>query len=328
MSKTFFDFNKKIYDIQNQSDFELLALDIFKYQYEYNLVYNQYCSFLNIDSSKVTSIKQIPFLPISIFKTHKVTTETYNPEAIFTSSGTSGMEQSQHLVKSLSLYRESFMKTFEKFYGSPTEYIILGLLPSYLERKGSSLIDMVNQLISSSKQKQSGFYLNNLDELATFLKSYTGNKKILLIGVSYALLDLAENYDLDLSNYIVMETGGMKGKRSEMTKQQLHHTLNSAFNTRTIHSEYGMTELLSQAYAKSDGLFLCPPWMKVLIREYNDPFVFTEKKTGGINIIDLANLSSCSFIATDDLGKINGDYFEVLGRFDFSDLRGCNLLVQ
>ena len=328
MAKTFFDFNKEIFTIDSSEKFDALALEIFRYQYQHNQVYQDYCNLLGTESSEVDSLEKIPFLPISVFKTHEVRTESFQPEVVYASSGTTGATQSQHGVRFLSHYKISLMKGFELFYGSPEDYVILGLLPSYLEREGSSLVYMVDQLIKASKHEKSGFYLSNLDELASFLAGYQGTKKIMLIGVSYALLDLAEGYDLDLSDCIVMETGGMKGRRAEMTKRDLHNTLKSAFKIEHIHSEYGMTELLSQAYAKKEGQFQCPPWMKVLIREHNDPLAYTYQKTGGINIIDLANLSSCAFIATDDLGKDHGDYFEVLGRFDFSDLRGCNLLVQ
>ena len=328
MAETFFDLSEKTFSIQSASEFEQTAIDVFRYQYQENEIYQRYCELLKVQVVDVKVLKDIPFLPISFFKTHKVSSEKYHPEIIYTSSGTSGMSASQHFVRFLSLYRQSFVKGFELQYGAPEDYIILGLLPSYLERDGSSLVYMVDQLILASKQPESGFFLHNLNELANFLTKYKGDKKLLLIGVSYALLDLAEGYNLDLSNCIVMETGGMKGKRPEMTKFELHETLKTAFNVKAIHSEYGMTELLSQAYANSKGLFICPPWMKVLIREHNDPFTYTKRKAGGINIIDLANLSSCAFIATDDLGKIQGEYFEVLGRFDFADLRGCNLLVQ
>lgn len=328
MEKTFFDLTKKIFLIQDNYDFELIALEVFKYQYEHNLIYHSYCDLLHVDPENIKRLDQIPFLPISFFKTHEVKTERFIPEVIYSSSGTSGMETSKHFVRSLYTYESSFLKGFDYFYGTPKDFVILGLLPSYLERKGSSLVYMVDQLIQRSDNKHSGFYLHNLEELATFLKSYSGDKKIVLIGVSYALLDLAEKFNVNLADCIVMETGGMKGKRPEMTKLALHNQLKFSFKTEAIQSEYGMTELLSQAYSKEKGLFLCPPWMKVMIREHNDPFSFTDKKTGGINIIDLANLSSCAFIATDDLGKIKGRHFEVLGRFDFADLRGCNLLVQ
>lgn len=328
VSETFFDLTKKIFSIQNSVDFEAVALEVFKFQYQHNPVYQKYCDLLSVKIEAVKTVSDIPFLPISFFKTHQIQTETFQPEVIYTSSGTTGMQNSQHFLRFLSIYRQSFHQAFELFYGAPQNYVIVGLLPSYLEREGSSLVYMVDQLIAKSNSEDSGFYLHNLGELATFLKAYKGDRKILLIGVSYALLDLAENYNLNLADCIVMETGGMKGKRAEMTKGELHAALKKGLKLNKVHSEYGMTELLSQAYAKADGLFACPPWMTVLIREHNDPFTYTTKKTGGINIIDLANLSSCAFIATDDLGKHQGDYFEVLGRFDFADLRGCNLLVQ
>ncbi|MDX1349074.1 MAG: acyl transferase [Putridiphycobacter sp.] len=328
MAETFFDLSKKIFRIKNADDFNQRAIEVYNYQYQNNIVYKQYCDLLGRLPETVNNIQNIPFLPISFFKTKVVKTENFSAEIIFSSSGTTGMVTSRHHLRSLSLYRQSFSIAFEQNYGQISQYIVVGLLPSYLERDGSSLVYMVNQLISESNHPNSGFYLNNLAELADFLATYKGNRKIMLIGVSYALLDLAENFNLDLSNCVVMETGGMKGKRKEMTKPELHAQLKTAFKTDQIHSEYGMTELLSQAYAKSDGQFHTPPWMKVLIREHNDPFAFTNKKSGGINIIDLANLSTCAFIATDDLGKVSGNHFEVLGRFDFADLRGCNLLVQ
>ncbi|MFK8046152.1 MAG: acyl transferase [Crocinitomicaceae bacterium] len=328
MADIFLQLIKKVFRIRTEIEFEEIAIEVFNYQYNQNAIYRAFCNHIKTDPKTVASLEEIPFLPISFFKTHQVITGNFSPEVIYTSSGTSGMGNSKHEVRSLSVYRQSFNKTFNLFYTSPENYIVIGLLPSYLEREGSSLVYMVDQLISKSSHKNSGFYLNNLQELASFLKEYKGSRQILLIGVSYALLDLAEGFDLDLSKAIIMETGGMKGRRKEMTKPELHQTLQKAFNIDKIHSEYGMTELLSQAYSKGHGQFKCPPWVKVLIREYNDPFSFTSKKSGGINMIDLANLSSCAFIATDDLGRIGENYFEVLGRFDNADLRGCNLLVQ
>ncbi|MFO7745206.1 MAG: acyl transferase, partial [Psychroflexus sp.] len=283
-----------------------------------------------IKSQEVKSLKDIPFLPIQFFKTHDVKTGEFTPDITFLSSGTTGQIQSQHKVKNLSLYEESFTKTFKHFYGNIEDYVVLGLLPSYLEREGSSLIYMVNDFIKKSKYNESGFYLNELEQLSqTLINLDKSGKKILLIGVSFALLDLVEKKSFQLKNTIVMETGGMKGRRKEMIRKELHDILSRGFGVDYIHSEYGMTELLSQAYSKGQSKFECPPHMKILIRDTEDPFHYLDKgKTGGINVIDLANIDSCPFIATQDLGKkINSKEFEILGRFDQSDIRGCNLLV-
>jgi len=317
-----------IFDISTSNEFITMALEVFKYQYHNCAVYNSYCKHLKVEVNQVNSIGAIPFLPISMFKSHQVCVNSEVFEKEFTSSGTTGSVTSSHFVKDVSIYETSFMNGFEKFYGKIDDYIVLGLLPSYLERDGSSLIYMVDHLIKASNHKASGFFLNDYKTLIQTIDRFKNDKKILLIGVSYALLDLAEDFMPDLSNCIVMETGGMKGKRKEMLKTELHAILKKGLNVNTIHSEYGMTELLSQAYAIEEGKFKTPPWMAVYTREYNDPFTFTTLKTGGLNIIDLANVYSCSFIATQDLGKKHSDYFEVLGRFDNSDIRGCNLLVQ
>ncbi len=320
-----FDWNS-IFEIKDLIDFNQTALKIFRFQYERNTVYQTYCKHLEIIPKKIEHYSQIPFLPIEFFKGHEIRSFNENPQIIFTSSGTTGMNYSQHLVKDVEIYKKSFIKGFEHFYGPIEDYLFLGLLPSYLKRQGSSLIYMVQEFIDRSNHKDCGFFLDDYEFLIEVIRRNKG-KKILLIGVSYALLDLAEKYHPDLSDCIVVETGGMKGRRKELTKDELHKKLKKGFSTDLIHSEYGMTELLSQAY--SNGLqFKCPPWMKVLTRAYNDPFEWVEKKTGGLNIIDLANVYSCSFIATQDLGKLNHESFEVLGRFDHSDLRGCNLLVQ
>lgn len=318
----------KLFSISNQMEFDKMALEVFNFQYFHNDVYRKYCDYLKINIDKITKVKDIPFLPISFFKTHDVHTGLPNFEKEFTSSGTTGMVTSSHYIKDLKLYESSFIKGFEKLYGSIDDYIILGLLPSYLEREGSSLIYMVDTLIQLSKNEKSGFFLDDFEGLLDVIFNNKSDKKVLLIGVSYALLDLAEKFKPDLSSCIVMETGGMKGKRKEIPKSELHDVLKTAFKLTQIHSEYGMTELLSQAYALKDGQFKLPPWMNVLTREYNDPFSYTSAKSGGLNIIDLANVYSCSFIATQDLGKVYDGYFEVLGRFDNSDVRGCNLLVQ
>jgi phenylacetate-coenzyme A ligase PaaK-like adenylate-forming protein len=284
---------------------------------------------LKTDINCITSIQDIPFLPIEFFKSHSIISNDNPIEKTFTSSGTTGQDVSQHHITDLSIYTESFIRGFEHFYGTTEDYRILALLPSYLEREGSSLVYMCNRLIENSQHQESGFYLHNLEDLAKIL-SQKSEKKTLLIGVSYALLDLAEQFPQKLENVIVMETGGMKGKRTEMIKSELHDVLKKAFQLNTIHSEYGMTELLSQAYSKNNGIFETPPWMKVIIRDTQDPFtILNHQQTGGINIIDLANINSCSFIATQDLGKTIDEYsFELKGRFELSDIRGCNLLIQ
>lgn len=320
---------KEIFNITNYMDFERLALKVFRFQYENVTVYRDFCSHLKITVSEVKTIRQIPFLPIQFFKNNSIIAKGFSEEIIFTSSGTTGSTTSKHYVSSLKMYEESFQKAFKNEYGSPSNYAILALLPSYLEREGSSLIYMAENLIEKSNNPHSGFYLNEMDALVEKLEFLEkNNQKTLLIGVSYALLDLIEKKKFNLENTIVMETGGMKGRRKEMIKEELHEILKSGFGVGQIHSEYGMTELLSQAYSVGDGIFSCPPWMKILTRDPEDALSAIEGKTGGINIIDLANLYSCSFIATQDLGKTNKDgTFEVLGRFDNSDIRGCNLMV-
>lgn len=291
---------------------------------------------LGVSVSKVDSIESIPYLPVSFFKTHQVTTTTFEPDIIFESSGTTGDTTSRHFVKSLSLYNRSFLKAFQLFYGSVSNFCILGLLPGYLERENSSLVTMVSELIKRSNHPHSDFYLHDHDKLyQALVHNEILQQPTLLIGVTYALLDFAEKYAVKLQNTTVMETGGMKGRRQEITRDEVHGTLKRKFSLCTIHSEYGMTELLSQAYSKRDGLFHTPPWMKILVREYHDPFAIhsapnTHKSSNGlINVIDLANIYSCCFIATDDVGKVykNGE-FEMLGRRDASDLRGCSLLAS
>jgi phenylacetate-coenzyme A ligase PaaK-like adenylate-forming protein len=319
----------KIFSISSEIEFESMAIEVFKFQYKNNKVYQQYCDFLNTDINCIVKIKDIPFLPISFFKSHTVICgDVKKAEKEFSSSGTTGMVTSNHYIKDISIYEQSFIKGFEYFYGPISDYIVLGLLPSYLEREGSSLIYMVDKLIDLSNNSESGFFLDDYDALLKVIKDNKSSKKIILLGVSYALLDLVEKYNPDLSSCIIMETGGMKGKRKEIPKTELHAILKKGLNVNEIHSEYGMTELLSQAYALKNGEFELPMWMNVLTREYNDPFSYTNKKSGGLNIIDLANVYSCSFIATQDLGKVYVNHFEVLGRFDNSDIRGCNLLVQ
>jgi len=312
-----------------------MALDIFRLQYHQNDIYKKYVDSLNIIPESIVSIEEIPFLPISFFKTHEVTTTTFKPEIIFESSGTTGESTSRHQVKSLSLYRKSFTKTFNLFYGDPKKWCILGLLPGYLERKNSSLVTMVNDLIHKTDNSFSGFYLHEHEKLyQTLVHNEIIQQPTLLIGITFSLLDFAEKYSIKLKNTIIMETGGMKGRREEITREEVHRFLQKKLGVNVIHSEYGMTELLSQSYSKGKGLFHCPPWMKVLVREYNDPFEIiskpaTEKSVNGLlNIIDLANLYSCCFIATDDVGKLyKNNSFEVLGRRDVSDLRGCSLLT-
>ncbi|WP_370477737.1 LuxE/PaaK family acyltransferase [Tamlana flava] len=319
-----------IFKIKNDNEFEDLALQIFKFQFENNKVYRSFCDLLYKHPSDVKTVNDIPFLPIQFFKTKAVLSTSSPVKTTFTSSGTAGDTTSKHHVTDLGIYQKSFTKGFEHFYGNIDDYVILGLLPSYLERQGSSLIYMVDAMIKASKHKESGFYLNNISELQKQLKTLDAEgKKILLIGVSFALLDLIETYQFSLKNTIIMETGGMKGRRKELIREELHNRLKKGFGIETIHSEYGMTELLSQAYSQGDGVFKCPPWMKVLTRDTEDALnIQSPNRTGGINVIDLANINSCSFIATQDLGTINPDgSFEVIGRFDNSDIRGCNLMV-
>ncbi len=319
-----------IFSISTQSEFNALALETFRFQYKNNSVYRKFCELLNQHPKTVGSVEQIPFLPISFFKTHPVVSSVKPYDITFTSSGTTGQETSKHFVTDLSIYEESFRRGFESFYGDIEEYTVLALLPSYLEREGSSLIYMVNDLIKNSKNPHSGFYLHDLAALKEKLDFLETNKhKTLLIGVSFALLDLTEKYSFNLKNTVVMETGGMKGRRKEMIRAELHHLLKSGFGVENIHSEYGMTELLSQAYSSKNGIFEYPSWMKVLIRDPEDALtLLPEGKSGGVNVIDLANINSCSFIATQDLGKNLGKgKSEILGRFDNSDIRGCNLLV-
>jgi len=320
---------EEIFTIQNENQFADFCLKIFYYQAENNPVYKEYLFHLGVNPSLITTVDKIPFLPIEFFKTHKVIVEDKAEAKIFLSSGTTS-QRSSHYIHDLGLYENSFVQAFENQYGKIENTCLLALLPTYLENESSSLVYMVDYLIKKSKHPDSGFYLDNIEELATKLKALQDkNTKCILLGVSYALIDLVENYPLKLSNTIVMETGGMKGKRKELTKKELHKLLSSKLGVESIHSEYGMTELLSQAYSKGEGKFLTPPWMKVLIRDTYDPFNYLEKgKSGGINVIDLANIYSCSFIETKDLGKVNPDgSFEVIGRFDYSDIRGCNLLV-
>ncbi|WP_199734678.1 LuxE/PaaK family acyltransferase [Flavobacterium sp. RSP15] len=333
-----------IFAISSQKQFEKTALKVFRFQYENNLVYQEFCNFLKTDPHKVKSLHQIPFLPIQFFKSHEVVSNTNPIQETFTSSGTTSPVApkggnldkkvipitSKHLVTDVTLYEESYRKGFSQFYGNIEDYVILALLPSYLEREGSSLIYMVKDLIELSNHPMSGFYLHNHDELiAKLIALDLAGQNVILIGVTFALLDLIERHQFQLQHTIIMETGGMKGRRKEMIREELHEQLCQGFGVSAIHSEYGMTELLSQAYSLGNGVFECPSWIQILVRDTEDALTYIpDGKTGGINVIDLANINSCSFIATQDLGKKNpNNSFEVLGRFDNSDIRGCNLMV-
>jgi len=328
--QTFKSFEQVLYTV-NDSTFEDIALQLFLMQAQENKIYGDFIRYLGIRPSSIDRLERIPFLPITFFKNHEVVSGQWpHPEIVFTSSGTTGVTTSRHIVPQLSFYLEHARRNFEKFFGSLTDYHILALLPSYLEREGSSLISMIDYFIRQSGSPHAGFYLHNYDELIQKAISLRqDNRKVLLFGVSFALLELAERYEVDLSHCLVLETGGMKGRRKELTREELHHVLQEKFQVKAILSEYGMTELMSQAYSKGSGLYETPAWMKVVVRDINDPFKLEKvEKTGGINIIDLANMYSCSFIETQDLGRVaqNGN-FEILGRFDNSDIRGCNLLV-
>ncbi len=320
----------EIFAIDNQTRFEEMCIQVFRHQIGNNDVYREFVQLLGLAPDQVSRVSQIPFLPIEFFKSRDILSSSGQVETVFTSSGTTGSIPSRHLVTDLSVYRKSFTLGFEHFYGHPDNYIILALLPSYLERGGSSLVYMVNELIEMSGSESSGFYLDNMEELASNLSDLDrSGKKVLLLGVSYALLDLVSLKQFRLENTIVMETGGMKGRRREMVREELHKELKAGFGLDHIHSEYGMTELLSQAYSAGKGIFKCPSWMKILIRDPEDPFhLLGKNRTGGVNVIDLANFNSCSFIATQDLGRAQEDSsFEIVGRFDHSDIRGCNLMA-
>lgn len=322
-------FVEEIFNIHSEQEFVKICLQIYELQMDNNPIYSAYSQII-LKGEIPKKLEEIPFLPIEFFKTEQIICVTQKIEEIFLSSGTTG-NQSKHLVSDLSIYENSFQNAFQLFYGDITDYCILSLLPNYREREGSSLIYMVDDLIKRSKHPKSGFYLNNYKEVSeTILELEKNGQKTLLIGVSYALLDLAKDYPMKLENTIIMETGGTKGKRKELLKEELHKILKEAFSLDSIHSEYGMTELLSQSYSEGDNIFKTPPWKKVLIRDVNDPLTILGKnRSGGINIIDLANIYSCPFIATQDLGRLHKDEsFSVLGRFDNSDVRGCNLLVQ
>jgi hypothetical protein len=336
-------------DHRTDSGFDQLALEVFAFQFTNNLVYREFCTALGRTPENVRSLEQVPFLPVVMFRQHRIVSFRGDAEAVFLSSGTTAEtaseplsqaggtsitdghgSRSRHYVKDLLVYERSFTQGFRFFYGDPSRYCILALLPSYLEREGSSLVYMAASLIRQSRHPASGFYLDDHEKLTGVMQQLSRQgQRILLLGVSFALLDLSEKFPFEMKNTLVMETGGMKGRRREMIREELHERLMGAFGLDAVHSEYGMTELLSQAWSGGGGLFACPPWMRILIRDPNDPLTITGgERTGGINVVDLANLYSCSFLATQDLGKIHPDgRFEVLGRFDHSDLRGCNLLA-
>ncbi|MDW3194014.1 MAG: acyl transferase [Cytophagales bacterium] len=317
-------FKKDIYQIE-ESSFEAAAVALFDYQWHENELYQSYCKHLSKNPTNVRQLTDIPFLPISFFKSHQIQSGKWRPKKVFKSSGTGNATRSQHLVKDLDFYLENTIQSFESIYGSLNNYQIRALLPSYQEQGDSSLIAMVDHFMS--RAPASAYYLKRDEELIEDLQS--NKNRALLIGVSFALLDLAEKHRLDLTNQVIMETGGMKGRRNEMIREELHQVLQQAFSVEEIHSEYGMCELFTQAYAPRKGIFQFPNWAKVMIRDINDPFVYLPHgRTGGVNIIDMANVDSCAFIETKDLGK-PGDKgtFEILGRFDNSDIRGCNLLI-
>jgi Acyl-protein synthetase, LuxE len=321
-------FINNIFEV-NPASFEITALGVFRFQYDENEVYRRFVNNLGIDKGYVNSMYEIPFLPVSFFKSHTIKTTAFDSELVFESSGTTKTGNSRHFVKEAGLYRQSFLQAFEAVYGNPQKWCIIGLLPSYLERKNSSLVFMVDELIRQSNNDDSGFYLNEWEKLhATLKKTEAARQPVLLIGVSFALLDFFERYSLPLHYTTIIETGGMKGRKEELTRAEVHAFIKEETGLKTIHSEYGMTELLSQAYSRGNGIFECPEWMKVLVREEDDPLQISKTGRGVLNIIDLANIYSCSFIATDDAGTVYEDgTFEVLGRVDNSDIRGCSLMV-
>jgi len=321
-----------ILSVNTAEQFNSAALEIFGYQYNDNTVYRQFSDYLGRNPGNVKTVGQIPFMPVEFFRNHRVITGASEPQLVFESSGTTGSFPSRHYVTDPGLYEASFTEAFRIFYGSPEDYVILALLPSYTEREGSSLVYMADRLIKMTGSELSGFYREQPGSvLSAVEKARAAGRKVLLLGVSFALLDLAENEAPDLSGTIIMETGGMKGRRKEITRGELHEVLCDRLHVPAIHSEYGMTELLSQAYSFGDGVFRCPPWMSILVRDPQDPLSIINEydRSGGINIIDLANLNSCSFLATGDLGRLFTDgSFEILGRFDASDIRGCNLMAE
>ena len=316
-------------NISSQLDFKNKAITLFHEQFNKNFIYNQYCKLLKIKPNQVNELKHIPFIPIQFFKTHKIVCNNDKITHLFKSSGTGG-SKSINYVSDINLYVKSFSKCFENFYGPIKDYIFLGLLPSYLEQKNSSLVYMINYFIKESKYNESEFYLNDYKKLnKVLIKLRKENKRIILFGVSYALLDFIEKYPINIRNLIVIETGGMKGRRIELTREELHSRLSKGFNVENIHSEYGMTELFSQAYSKQKGIFKNPPWMKTLIRDINNPFSVSNTGRGAINVIDLANINTCAFIASDDIGEIFDDFsFKINGRLSESEIRGCNLMFN
>ncbi|MEP6514531.1 MAG: acyl transferase [Parafilimonas sp.] len=314
---------------ENAESFFERANSIFQYQRKTNKVYQKWCEAFNSEKNSIGSLTDFSFLPISFFKTHEIKCGEFEPQVVFESSGTAQQLHSHHYVKDVNIYNKSFLKCFENFYGDVKNLCILGLLPSYLERKNSSLVMMADELIKQSAHLQSGFYLYDFEKLSNVLKDLENAKQqTLLIGVTFALLDFAEQFPVQLKYTTVMETGGMKGRREELTRQQVHEMLCEKFGLNAVHSEYGMTELLSQAYSKGNGRFFCAPWMKVLVRDEDDPLLVKTVGRGALNIIDLANVYSCSFIATDDTGYVYEDgSFGVWGRLDNSDVRGCSLMT-
>tara|TARA_R110000737_G_scaffold109050_1_gene141934 strand:- start:445 stop:1413 length:969 start_codon:yes stop_codon:yes gene_type:complete len=316
-----------IFSIQSESEFEEWALKVFAFQLENCAVYREFCELMNRTSPKSTA--EIPFLPISFFKTHEVRSKKLPVETIFKSSGTTGMERSQHFIQSTEMYRKSFRKTYAEQIGDPKDQVILALLPNYIEQGESSLVFMVDDLIQLTQNEFSGFLLSDMESIESrYDSAIHSEKKVVIFGVSYALLDLAEK-GMNLSQATIIETGGMKGKRQEMSKEAMHEMLKKGLNVSHISSEYGMTELLSQAYSKENGLFSLPKWMKIILRETSDPLTeLSKEKTGGVNVIDLANVYSCSFISTQDLGRLEDGQLRLMGRFDQADIRGCNLLVE
>ncbi len=316
-------------NISSQLDFKNKAITLFHEQFNKNFIYNQYCKLLKIKPNQVNELKHIPFIPIQFFKTHKIVCNNDKITHLFKSSGTGG-SKSINYVSDINLYVKSFSKCFENFYGPIKDYVFLGLLPSYLEQKNSSLVYMIDYFIKESKYNESEFYLNDYKKLnKVLIKLRKENKRIILFGVSYALLDFIEKYPINIRNLIVIETGGMKGRRIELTREELHSRLSKGFNVENIHSEYGMTELFSQAYSKQKGIFKNPPWMKILIRDINNPFSVSNTGRGAINVIDLANINTCAFIASDDIGEIFDDFsFKINGRLSESEIRGCNLMFN
>lgn len=324
-------FVQDIFNVKTARDFDSLALELFHYQYHNVLIYKQFCDLLSCKPEKITSWKDIPFMPVDFFRSHRISDQENKAALVFSSSGTTDSAISFHEVPFPAIYESSFSKGFQHFYGDIKSYCILALLPSYLERKGSSLVYMADKLIKDSTHPLSGFYLNELEKLYQQLQMLKKQQqKTILLGVTYALLDLAAQYPIDFPELIVMETGGMKGRRKEMIREEVHNQLKNAFRVSSVHSEYGMTELLSQAYSYGDGLYSCPPWMRIVIRETNDPLsLIANGMSGGINVIDLANMHSCAFVAIQDIGRLhNENRFEVLGRFDQAQIRGCNLMVD